>query len=287
VTATVHALPRFRCTKCGHPHPAYAGRCEQCRAWNAVRPVRDVNGEDEGARVAKHAVPITELSGESIPRLSTGFQVLDRVLGPHPEAKSCGLARGKVYICASDAGVGKSTLWVKAAAHVAKTRPDDGALYIAIEEGHDAVVARAKRVGALAQALRLTTVETTDDVGAMLYDLRPGLAVIDSLNTISHEGREPGTAMCLIGATRALVACAKASGSTLVLICHETKDGSAAGPNQVRHLVDAEILGARSDLLDNGDPVVTFKTGKNRYGPAQLVAWFANGELGLREVKAP
>ena len=26
----------YRCTECGHEHPKWVGRCEECSAWNSV-----------------------------------------------------------------------------------------------------------------------------------------------------------------------------------------------------------------------------------------------------------
>src|SRR6266545_505924 len=50
----------YRCAECGHEHPKWVGRCEECGEWNTVaeEPVVAVKGgKAEGRKGGKGAAP--------------------------------------------------------------------------------------------------------------------------------------------------------------------------------------------------------------------------------------
>ena len=73
--------------------------------------------------------------------------------------------------------------------------------------------------------------------------VKPGLLVLDSVQTISAAGTEgvPGGVTQVRAVTAALVAVAKERGIATVLVGHVTKDGQVAGPRVLEHLVDVVL----------------------------------------------
>jgi DNA repair protein RadA/Sms len=90
----------------------------------------------------------------------TGQDELDRVLGG-------GLLGGSVALLGGDPGIGKSTLLLQVAAHVAQSRP---VLYASGEESVAQVSLRARRLGLAAQHLTLVNENDLDQVLAVAVD---------------------------------------------------------------------------------------------------------------------
>lgn len=201
-------------------------------------------------------------------RFSSGLPELDRVLGPG------GWVRGAVYLLSGDPGAGKSTLLLAAAARVA---PTGRTVYLAAEEAAAQVQVRAVRLGVADSPVRLAE---TDDYRATIQDLTeppPRLLIVDSIQRVYDPGSssDPGSILQIRSAARAFVAFARATAATVVLVCHETKSGRAAGPNTLFHDVDAVLHLAVADDIR----VLTAK--KNRYGATDVVGLFRMTSAGL------
>jgi DNA repair protein RadA/Sms len=144
---------------------------------------------------------------------------------------------------------------------------------------------RAERIGALDDQLYLAA-ET--DLGAVLGHLdavKPGLLVLDSVQTISAPGTEgvPGGVTQVRAVTAALVAIAKQRGIATVLVGHVTKDGQVAGPRVVEHLVDV-VLHFEGDRHSSLRMV---RGMKNRFGAADEVGCFEMHEGGISSLSDP
>jgi DNA repair protein RadA/Sms len=152
---------------------------------------------------------------------------------------------------------------------------------VAGEESLAQVRLRAERLG-LSHGVLLTR-ET--DAGALAEHVRaaaPDLVIVDSIQTLlaDPEGT-PGTLSQVRDGTALLVAAAKESGSTLVLIGHVTKQGSIAGPKVIEHVVDATFA------LESAAGLRVLRAIKNRYGPAGEVGVFDMAQSGMRAVPNP
>ena len=208
------------------------------------------------------------------PRLPTGIAELDRVLGG-------GLVPGSAVLVGGDPGIGKSTLLLQAAAKLAET----GArvVYLSGEEAPAQVRMRASRLGLAQAPVALGTETNLANIIATLGSAAPpALIVIDSVQTLWSEGVEaaPGTISQLRGCASALISHAKASGSTLVLVGHVTKDGQIAGPKVIEHMVDTVL----SFEGLSGHQFRILRAVKNRFGPTDEIGVFEMRQDGLKEV---
>jgi predicted ATP-dependent serine protease len=78
----------------------------------------------------------------------------------------------------------------------------------------------------------------------------------------------------------------------VVIICQETKDGQSAGPNELRHLVDALLsLIVVGDVVDEesgeeGSRLRLLSSSKNRFGPDRA-GYLEMSENGLASIDKP
>ena len=270
--------PAYRCTECGADTVQWVGRCPECQAWGSVSEV--------GASVARRAVsaapvsrparPIGELSPDEARARATGVSELDRVLGG-------GLVPGSVTLLAGEPGVGKSTLLLDVAHRFAAG--GGTALVVTGEESTAQVRRRAERIGAVDDRLFLAA---ENDLGAVLThleDVRPGLLVVDSVQTISTDAVDGGAGGVpqIRAVAAALIAVAKVRGIATVLVGHVTKDGSVAGPRVLEHLVDV-VLHFEGDRHTS---LRLVRAAKNRYGPADEIGCFEMRETGMVGLSDP
>jgi DNA repair protein RadA/Sms len=268
----------FVCTACGAASRKWAGQCEACGAWNTIQedpglsqgPAAASLGAAKGARIA-----LSPLAGSEAPppRLCFGGAELDRVLGG-------GLVPGSAILLGGDPGIGKSTLLLQAAATFPGT-----AVYVSGEEAQAQVRLRAQRLG-LSQAPVLLAAETNlRDILTTLDAVRPGLAVIDSIQTMWSDRVDsaPGSVSQVRAAAHELTAFAKRRGVAVILVGHVTKDGQIAGPRVVEHMVDTVLYFEG----ERGHQFRILRAVKNRFGPADEIGVFEMTGAGLAEVANP
>ncbi|MBX5475631.1 MAG: DNA repair protein RadA [Clostridia bacterium] len=271
----------FVCQACGAQSPRWLGRCPDCGAWNSYFEERLASrtrgtgqpGRDR-ARVPE-AAPITEVSSVAERRLSTGIVEFDRALGG-------GFVAGGVTLLTGEPGIGKSTLLLQVAHAVAAS---DTVLYVAGEESPQQIRLRAERLGALAPRIRVLPETHVTAVAEAWKALRPGLVVVDSIQTLADAELEspPGSVSQVRAAAGRLIALAKESDVPLVLVGHVTKEGSIAGPKVLEHAVDTV-------LYFEGERHAAYRlvrATKNRFGAANEVGCFEMRESGLVEVPNP
>lgn len=206
----------------------------------------------------------------------TGFGEVDRVLGG-------GFVDGSVTLVGGEPGVGKSTLLVQLAASL--SGPDRPVLYMAGEESAAQVAARARRVGADGTHVLLAAETDLAAVVATIAEHRPGLVVIDSIQTMvdADLGSAPGSVAQVRHCAQVLTAVAKATGVAMVLVGHVTKDGAVAGPKILEHVVDTVVLFEG----DGRDGLRILRAVKHRFGPTGEIGLFEMRESGLVAVESP
>lgn len=274
----------FVCQQCGASYPKWTGKCENCGEWNTLveqAPSSD-GGSSAVARSASRGKVLKVQSmrsiaaEDSVKRLSTGIADLDAVLGG-------GILPGGVMLLAGQPGIGKSTLLMQVAAHVAEL---NSVLYVSGEESASQVKLRATRLGAAAGGdLHFAASTSADDIAATIRSSAYKLAIIDSIQTLSlaEISSAPGTVSQITNSSNAIIRAAKASGAAVVLVGHVTKEGSIAGPKVLEHLVDV-VLQFEGDRY-GGFKVV--RAVKNRYGSTSEAAIFEMNENGLSVVENP
>jgi DNA repair protein RadA/Sms len=258
------------------------GRCPECAEWGSiieasgggpVHALRAVSARPP----AEPARPIATISAAPAKMRPTGVPELDRVLGG-------GLVPGAVVLLAGEPGVGKSTLLLDVAQQWAVGN-ETPALVVSGEESASQVRLRAERLGALHERLYLAAETDLEAVLGHLDAVRPGLLVLDSVQTISMPGAEgvPGGVTQVRAVTAALVAIAKERNLATVLVGHVTKDGQVAGPRVLEHLVDV-VLQFEGDKHSSLRMV---RGMKNRFGAADEVGCFEMHEGGISSLPDP
>ncbi len=276
--------PVFICRHCGRDTPKWQGQCPHCDEWNtleagiAPRPKAGAGGQVAAATPRS----LDSTLAEGLTRLSSGQEELDRVFG-------AGIVPGSVTLLGGDPGIGKSTLLLQVAAHVAASR---GVLYASGEESVSQVGLRAQRLGLAAAAL--SCVSETDLQAILALASEPGgpmgqrkvsLLVVDSIQTVqtaSAAGSAGGVAQ-LRECTAELVRFAKSTATAVIIIGHVTKEGMIAGPRMLEHLVDT-VLYFESEA---GSRYRIVRATKNRFGAVNELGFFAMTEGGLKEVRNP
>ncbi len=273
----------YVCTECGAQAPKWAGQCTDCGAWNTLQETVAAAPAKPDSRFAAYSgdagsVQIRNLSevvAEQTERLPTGMGELDRVLGG-------GLVTGSVVLIGGDPGIGKSTLLVQALALLAEHKP---ALYVSGEESAEQISLRAQRLGLPSERLRLLTETCVERILALLAKDRPGVLVLDSIQTFYTEALQsaPGSVAQVRESAARLVRFAKQTGTSLFLVGHVTKEGALAGPRVLEHMVDTVLYFEG----ESGSPFRLVRAIKNRFGAVNELGVFAMTDKGLREVNNP
>ena len=277
------ARSNFVCQNCGASYPKWTGKCENCGEWNTlVEQIVETKGASAVARshsrgkILKPQSMRSIAAEDSVKRLPTGIVDLDAVLGG-------GILPAGVMLLAGQPGIGKSTLLMQVAAHVAE---QSSVLYVSGEESASQVKLRATRLGATSgDDLQFVASTSADDIAATIRSGQYKLVIIDSIQTLSLEeiASAPGTVSQITNSSNVIIRSAKASGAAVILVGHVTKEGSIAGPKVLEHLVDV-VLQFEGDRY-GGFKVV--RAVKNRYGSTSEAAIFEMDDKGLRVVENP
>ncbi|MEO0388389.1 MAG: DNA repair protein RadA [Pseudomonadota bacterium] len=272
-------VSRFVCSACGAVTPKWAGRCEACGAWNTIAeeaapgPAATSLGPARGRRTA-----LTTLSAMDPPppRQPSGVLELDRVLGG-------GLVPASAILVGGDPGIGKSTLLLQTAAAFA--RAGLPAVYVTGEEATAQVQMRAARLGLAGAPLALAAETNLRDILTTLEAEAPGLAIIDSIQTVWSDQVEsaPGSVAQVRASAHELTRLAKRRGISVILVGHVTKEGQIAGPRVVEHMVDTVLYFEG----ERGHQFRILRAVKNRFGPADEIGVFEMTGQGLAEVPNP
>jgi DNA repair protein RadA/Sms len=268
----------YTCSECGGTNPKWLGRCPHCGAWNTlVEAVAEAPARNRFQALAKTqpVATLSEIEAADVERTPTGQEELDRVLGG-------GIVEGGVVLIGGDPGIGKSTLLLQAADTLASRVP---VLYVTGEESGAQVALRARRLGLDASQVRVLAEIQLERIVAALDAERPGFCVIDSIQTLYSDQltSAPGSVAQVRECAAHLTRHAKASGTTIVLVGHVTKEGALAGPRVLEHIVDTV-------LYFEGDTHSSFRLVraiKNRFGAVNEIGVFAMTERGLKGVANP
>jgi DNA repair protein RadA/Sms len=272
----------FVCSACGGETLKWQGQCPACGEWNTLeqravrRPAAGKGGSGRGAPgPGSGAAPMPLDSPHDLERLASGQGELDRVLGG-------GIVPGSVTLLGGDPGIGKSTLLLQVAAHIASAR---GVVYASGEESVSQVGLRARRLGVAAATLEVLAETDLQSILDQTAARQAALLVVDSIQTVQSATvtASAGAVSQLRECTADLVRFAKTTATAVILIGHVTKEGAIAGPRVLEHLVDT-VLYFESEA---GSRFRIVRATKNRFGAVNELGFFAMTEAGLKEVRNP
>ena len=280
------AKTAFVCNDCGADFPKWQGQCGECHAWNTLSEIRLSGPASKSASVRStgrsgyagttaSVQRLEEVAVVDLPRLRSGFDEFDRVLGG-------GFVPGSSILIGGHPGAGKSTLLLQTLCRLAAQQP---ALYVTGEESPEQIALRANRLGLPTDQLQLMAETDVDAILASVEALKPRVLVVDSIQVVHSETltSAPGSVSQVRDCAAQLTRYAKQTGIVLILVGHVTKDGSLAGPKVLEHMIDCSILLEG----DHDSRFRTLRGQKNRFGAVNELGIFAMTDAGMREVTNP
>ena len=272
----------FMCPSCGNESAKWMGFCpaQGCGSQSplvetAVAPA--AKGRPGWlAATAAEVVELSSISSSDQPRDPLPSAEMNRVLGG-------GVVPGSVVLLAGEPGVGKSTLLLQLAQYVAAK--GQKVLYVSGEESPQQIKLRSDRLGFAGEGILMLAETDLASVIEKLDSIRPGLAIVDSIQTLysDDDTSSPGSVGQVREAGLRLLRWAKDSGTPVFVSGHMTKDGSLAGPRVLEHMVDVVLYLESQE--DGGYRVL--RAGKNRFGATTEVGVFEMTEQGLADVSDP
>jgi DNA repair protein RadA/Sms len=274
----------FACQECGGQQQKWLGRCPDCGAWNSF--VEEQPSPQATPAASNHRFGLvsggataklySEIQTSAAPRISSGIAEFDRVLGG-------GIVPGALVLLGGEPGIGKSTLLLQVAAHIA--RSVGPVLYSSGEESEHQIKLRGERLGVDGAPLYLLAETCLERILEEIERLKPSLVVVDSIQTIfsARFQSAPGSIGQVREVATHLLFAAKGRNVPIVLVGHVTKDGNLAGPKALEHVVDT-VLYFEGERHHAHRVVRAFK---NRFGAASELGVFEMTGTGLREVPNP
>lgn len=274
----------FVCSDCGAEFPRWQGQCTDCKAWNTitefmVSPASATTARSSlsgyaGQTTAK-IEPLNAIDLEALPRFSSGFKELDRVLGG-------GIVPGSAMLIGGSPGAGKSTLLLQVMCQLAR---EVSALYVTGEESLQQVALRAHRLGLPDDKLLMLAETNVETICELALQQKPKIMVIDSIQVMHMADIQsaPGSVSQVRESAAYLTRFAKQHHIAMYIVGHVTKEGSLAGPKVLEHCIDCSMmLDGESDSRYR-----TLRSHKNRFGAVNELGVFAMTEKGLKEVSNP
>jgi DNA repair protein RadA/Sms len=273
----------FFCSNCGYESAKWSGRCPSCDQWNTF--VEEVISKDNKLAEAEwrgftaekketRTISLSEVVSAEEKRIITKDGELNRVLGG-------GIVMGSIVLVAGEPGIGKSTLFLQNGLRLSGVRT----LYISGEESEQQIKMRADRLNVRNDEFYLLTETSTQVIFQEIKKLRPGLVIVDSIQTLQSPYIESsaGSVSQIRECAAEFQRFAKDSGTPVFLIGHITKDGGIAGPKILEHMVDTV-------LQFEGDRHYAYRilrTLKNRFGSTSELGIYEMTGEGMREVVNP
>jgi DNA repair protein RadA/Sms len=269
----------FVCQNCGVESAKWIGRCPSCKEWNTyheeiIAPASS-RGTGFSANMKKRKPELLDnIEADEKNRKKTGISELDRILGG-------GMVSGSVILLGGEPGVGKSTL----ALQLALALKDTKILYVSGEESEEQISLRARRLKNSNPQCYILNETDLESILTHSENLKPGLIIVDSIQTISTSMLESsaGSVSQVRECAAQLLKYSKLSGIPVFLIGHITKDGTLAGPKVLEHIVDVVLYFEG----DNNYVYRILRSVKNRFGSTSEIGIFEMVETGLKEINNP
>ncbi len=270
----------YACQACGMTHAKWKGKCDGCGEWNSIE--EELMGRGPKSSIYSHVpdrvklVDLSDLSKDTVSRLSSNIKEFDRVVGG-------GLVPGSLLLMGGEPGIGKSTLLLQLVGALGKKMACG---YFSGEEGIAQIQQRAQRLGIKESQVKVAAVSQVETVIELIKSSpKLKVVVIDSIQTLYTQmlSSAPGTVAQIRQCTAELMQLAKRANVCMILVGHVTKEGNIAGPRLLEHMVDTV-------LYFEGDRSYTFRLlrgVKNRFGPTDELGVFQMSQDGLEAVDNP
>jgi DNA repair protein RadA/Sms len=271
---------QYVCSDCGQDYKQWVGKCKSCNQWNTIKEVTIAKGSSNSIVSSRTFEQLEDLGSggtiTNITRSKTNISELDRVLGG-------GLVPGTAVLLSGEPGIGKSTLLLQ----LSNSTASEGiaTCYVTGEESIDQIRVRAERLN-IKGKIKIIATTNIDEILTVLKSMtRPGIAIIDSIQTIGSQEVDsaPGSIAQVKTSTLSLVNAAKSLGISIVIVGHINKEGQIAGPKLLEHMVDV-VLSFETDHSNNYRIIRGLK---NRYGSTNEMGIFEMSGGGLIEVVNP
>ncbi len=276
----------YVCQGCGQSYPKWQGNCTACGEWNtlAAEPVTGVaTGPGGGISFRSGSAnlslcqPLAEVACEKMPRLQTGLDTFDELIGG-------GIVPGAITLIGGEPGVGKSTFMLQLSSRLGvNVKP---IVYLSGEESPLQIKLRADRlkIGNDRDIFLVAEQNLESSLGCIMSYL-PKLLVVDSIQTVFSPQLEatPGSVAQIRECAAVLTKFGKDRGLPVFIVGHVTKEGAIAGPKILEHIVDT-VLYFEGEVNSNYRILRVFK---NRFGASGEVAVFQMTAAGLMPVLNP
>ena len=269
---------QFICQSCGATTSKWSGKCMSCGSWDSL--VESVQQKMSGNKItdlpsAVSVEKISEIKSSKTPRITTGSEEVDTVLGG-------GIVPGSLILLAGDPGIGKSTLVLQLAGDVSK---NCRVLYISGEESANQVRLRSERIKGLNENFEFLASTDLDQVLAQTFTGDYDLIIVDSIQTMASKSvaSSAGTVSQITNGANALMQAAKSTHTAMIIIGHVTKEGNLAGPKLLEHLVDT-VLHLEGEKFGG---VKFLRSVKNRFGSTNEVGVLEMTDSGLKPLANP
>lgn len=273
----------YVCTNCGEISPKWMGKCSSCGEWNSlVEDVINMEAPTKGVAASSGGQRRIQTTGLDIiseqdeeARILTGISELDRVLGG-------GIVIGSVVLLGGEPGAGKSTLLLQICGKISEQLE---VLYITGEESIRQIKLRAARLGVQGSGVQVAAENDVDAICRLIEEMRPGLVVIDSIQTMhtTSVASSAGSVSQVKECAAKLLSVAKSLEIPTFIVGHVNKDGAIAGPKVMEHIVDTVLYFEGDRML----PYRILRAVKNRYGSTNEIGMFDMTGRGLQEIDNP